>query len=113
MLREMLADVIDAIQQAVHSAEEVLDQLEEADVAMSHRLKRMSEISREAVDTLREADQNGKEGSAERIKEVQASGSSTKDEKKDSSVPSRALSLEEKKRRLIEGLPDADPFAEE
>ncbi len=113
MLREMLADVIDAIQQAVNSAEEVLDQLEEADVAMSHRLKRMSEISAEAVNTLRDADKKGKEGAAERSKEVQASTGGAKAEKKEGSSPSRTLSLEEKKRRLIEGLPDADPFAQE
>lgn len=106
MLRTMLLDVIDAIEQAVHSAEVVVKQLEQGEAEMTERLKKMADISEEAVTKL--------------TKDVKGVESPTAGSGKKAMRPADAMakdrqatSLAEKKRRLIEGLPDVDPFAKD
>lgn len=113
MLRSMLIDVIDAIEQAVRSAEGVIEQLEQGEVEMNERLQKMAEISREAVVTL---SQNVQDEKGDKGAEPTKGGPTKKDRKqlpKSVTKTSPPSSLAEKKRRLIEGLPDDDPFAKD
>lgn len=101
MLRAMVLDVIEAIQQAVQDVEDKLGYLEDDDRERGERLKRMIEISKEATAkrkpvARREGDGTGPGKGA--VKE---------------SLQESPESLEQKKQRLIEKLPDADPFGKE
>ena len=104
MLRSMVLDVIEAIQQAVQDVENKLDYLEDDDRERGERLKRMIDISKEA---------SSKRASTSAA-EVKDGSSKEQKGKKSSSTgdsPNKPPeSLEEKKRRLIQNLPDADPF---
>ena len=107
MLRSMVLDVIEAIQHAVRDVEEKLDYLEDDDRERGERLKRMIDISKEAssmrTPTAVAGSKKGTSGE-QALKKSTSQGDST------SKQPE---SLEEKKRRLIQNLPDADPFAGE
>jgi hypothetical protein len=107
MLRSMVLDVIEAIQQAVQDVEEKLDYLQDDDRERGERLKRMIDISKEASSMRTPtAVAEAKKG----ISSEQALKKSTSPRDSTSKQPE---SLEEKKRRLIQNLPDADPFAGE
>jgi hypothetical protein len=107
MLRSMVLDVIEAIQQAVQDVEDKLYYLEDDDRERGERLKRMIDISKEASSKRSPAGAAGSK--VENSKDQKGSKSNATG---DSSSKSQE-SLEEKKRRLIQNLPDADPFAGE
>lgn len=101
MLRSMLLDVIEAIQQAVHDVEDKLGYLEDDDRERGERLKRMIEISEEA--RAKRKPVASREGDAAGL----GKGSVKESQKQPPE------SLEQKKQRLIQKLPDADPFGKE
>ncbi len=107
MLRSMVLDVIEAIQHAVQDVEEKLDYLEDDDRERGERLKRMIDISKEAsskrTPTAVAESKKGSSGEQSVKQPIPPGDSASK----------QPESLEEKKRRLIQNLPDADPFAGE